>query len=103
MKIAVSSKGAGLGAWLEPDLEKCGFLMIVDEIYHFEAIENKNSEIDLAREAVASGATALVAGRLQDSTRDFLLKNHIALYCAHEGSVLELVEKTSAGELNPLT
>ena len=31
MKIAVSSKGAGLGAWIHPDFLTCNFIVVVDE------------------------------------------------------------------------
>lgn len=37
MKVAVTAKGAGLGAWLDPVFETCLQIVIVDDRDRFEA------------------------------------------------------------------
>ncbi|MEW6041688.1 MAG: NifB/NifX family molybdenum-iron cluster-binding protein [Elusimicrobiota bacterium] len=100
MKIAVSSKGAGLGAWMEPNLAKCGFLMIVDKGRDFKAIENKLDEITLAKTAIAEGVDALIAGKIDEPTRNLLRQNGIQIYKAQNGSVWELIDQLSEGKLS---
>jgi predicted Fe-Mo cluster-binding NifX family protein len=93
MKIAVSSKGAGLGAWIEPNLSNCGFLVIVDENFRFETIENKSGTKALIEKAIAAGVHTLVTGSVEDELLQLLQKNNIEIYYAQEGSVLELADK----------
>ncbi len=93
MKIAVSSKGAGLGAWIEPNLSKCGFLVIVDENFRFETIENNSGTTALIEKAIAAGVHTLVTGSLEDELLQLLQNNNIEIYYAQEGSVLELADK----------
>lgn len=99
MKIAVSSKGAGLGAWMEPNLAACGFLMIVDEKMHFSAIENKSDEISLAKTAITEGVKALITGALSESAKELLRQNGIQIYLAQRGSILELIDQLAEGKL----
>jgi len=105
MKVAISSKGAGLGAWMEPVLGQCGFLVVVNEDRDFFAIENSNreaadfNELALVKEAVARGIDALIAGSLAESTRIYLQENGVKIYQAQQGSVLELVELLVDGKL----
>ena len=99
MKIAVSSKGAGLGAWLEPDLGKCGFLVIVDDRYKFTAIENMGSVVNLVNQAINEGIEAVVAGNFDDEIISILKKNRIKIFFAQRGSILELVEQANNGTL----
>lgn len=93
VKIAVSSKGAGLGAWIEPDLSKCGFLVIVDENFRFETIENNSGTTVLIEKAIAAGVHTLVTGSLEDELLQLLQNNNIEIYYAQGGSVLELADK----------
>jgi predicted Fe-Mo cluster-binding NifX family protein len=105
MKIAVSSKGAGLGAWMEAELNQCGFLMIVDEAGDFSAIENPacheaaQNEITLAEAAIAQGVGALIAGSVGTAAQKLLRENGIGIYYAQSGSILELVEQYTDGKL----
>ena len=93
MKTAVSSKGAGLGAWIEPDLVKCGFLVIVDENSRFETIENNSRVTDLIKKAIDKGIQTLVTGNLEEDTFKLLKDKNVNVHFAQEGSVLELIEK----------
>lgn len=102
MKIAVSSRGAGLGAWLEPDLAKCGFLMIVDEENNFKAVENISGEMGLAEIARVEKVEALITGTLSEPAKNILHQNGIKIYLAQQGSVLELIEQVSDGKLQVL-
>ncbi len=102
MKIAVSSKGAGLGAWIEPDLETCGFLMIVDNKFRFNAIENTGNTIDMISQAIGEGIEAIVAGSIKDEIVQILKNKGIKVYVAQQGSILQLVEQVDKGTLNPL-
>lgn len=103
MKIAVSSKGAGLGAWIEPDLSKCGFLMVVDDSFKFIAIENEGNATDLITQAADEGIEALVAGTLEDEIIEILKGKEIKIFIAQQGSILELVEQVNTGNLMPLS
>jgi predicted Fe-Mo cluster-binding NifX family protein len=105
MKVAISSKGAGLGAWMEPVLGQCGFLVVVTEDRDFFAIENSNresadfNELALVKDAVAQGINALIAGSMAELTKTYLQENSIKVYQAQQGSVLELVELLLDGKL----
>ena len=108
MKIAVSSRGAGLGAWLEPQFGMCNFLMIVDENNEFEVIENTSkcqTEVDekrLASDLIKQGIRGLVTGTISDSALQILKDKGILVYLAEKGSILELVEKVRDNQL-PIT
>lgn len=99
MKIAVSSKGAGLGAWIEPSLKSCGFLVVVDDNFKFVAIENKGNTTDMTNQAIGEGIEALVAGTLDDEIIELLKGSDIKIFIAQQGSILELVEQVNNGNL----
>ena len=108
MKIAVSSKGAGLGAWLEPQFGMCNFLVVVDENNEFDVIENtskcqsEDDEKRLAGDLIEQGIGGLVTGTLSDSALQILKDKGILVYLAEKGSILELVEKVRDNQL-PIT
>jgi predicted Fe-Mo cluster-binding NifX family protein len=108
MKIAVSSKGAGLGAWMEPQLSQCGFLMIVDETGDFLTVENPGSpqpeenELALAQAAIDQQVGAFITGFVGKAALDLLKKKGIQVYAAQSGSILELIDLLADGELMPL-
>jgi predicted Fe-Mo cluster-binding NifX family protein len=99
MKIAVSSRGAGLGAWIEPNLSACGFLMIVDDHLKFSAIEKKGNATDMINQAIGEGIEALISGTIEDEIIENLKNKGIKIFSAQKGSILELVEMGFAGEL----
>ena len=105
MKIAVSSKGAGLGAWIHPEFLTCNFIVVVDDQRDFSAIENqtnRQTESDeklLADKLIDKGIEIFITGIVSRKTVDFLKNNGIAVYLANEGSILELIEQAKQGNL----
>ena len=105
MKTAVTAKGSGLGAWLDPVFEESRQLVLVSEEGRFESWgQDEASGPDpqgAARVAwlVRQGAGALVTGRLSGDARNRLAAAGIVLFTAESGSVLELVEAAREGLL----
>ncbi len=102
MKIAVSSKGAGLGAWIEPELKDCGFLMVVDDNLRFKAIQNTGNILDMINQGIDEGIEALVTGSVAEDIIPILRDKNIKIYIARQGSILELVESVRDGSLAKL-
>ncbi len=98
MKIAITAKGAGLGAWLDPVFEESRQLVLVDEQGRFgswaadEAASGDPHGVARVGWLIAMGAGALVTGRLTEETRDRLAAAGIMVLSAEGGSVLDLVE-----------
>jgi predicted Fe-Mo cluster-binding NifX family protein len=98
MKIAISSRGAGLGAWLHPEFLTSNFIVIVDDEDNFTYIENKTNknsekdELELAQEMLEEQIDVLITGQLSKACFDLLQKNHVKIVLVEKGSVLEAVE-----------
>lgn len=101
MKIGVSSKGEGLGAWIEPDFSKCGFLIIVDDNSRFTSIKNKGHLIDLINKAIEEGIQAFVTGSIDKHVLEQLRRKNVSVYLVQYGSILDLVEQINDGKLIP--
>ena len=105
MKIAISAKGAGLGAWFEPLLHECGYLMIVDDKGDFSAIENPRSgdsqkdENYLVEKATTEGVDVCIIGGISENAQKTLREHGVTIYSAEKGSILELVEQYEQGNL----
>ncbi len=108
MKIAVTAKGSGLGAWLDPIFEESRQLVLVSEEGRFESWGQDGASwpdpLGAARVAwlVRQGAGALVTGKLSGEARNRLAVAGIILFTAENGSVLELVEAAREGRLTRL-
>ncbi len=108
MKIAVTAKGAGLGAWLDPNFEESRQLVLVSDEGRFEswAADEAPGGDPKGSARVAwltrVGAGALVTGTLSTKTRDRLAAAGIMVLSAGSGSVLELVEAAQQGRLKHL-
>lgn len=108
MKVAITAKGAGLGAWLDPVFERSRQLVLVNEEGRFEswsaseAIDGDPNGVSRVHWLVEMGAEALVTGSLTADSRDRLSAAKIRVFCAEKGSVLELVEAARNGELTRL-
>jgi len=108
MKIAISAKGAGLGAWLDPVFEASRQLVLVSDEGRFEswAAEEAPQPDPQGSARIAwlarMGAGALVTGRLSVEARDRLAAAGIMVLSAESGSVLELVEAARKGLLTRL-
>ncbi|MGQ9648147.1 MAG: hypothetical protein ACUVWO_16595 [Thermodesulfobacteriota bacterium] len=74
MKIAVTAKGAGLGAWLDPNFESCLQIVIVDDRDRFEAWMNPYREtytknnLALATRLVKEKIDVLVTGSISSES-----------------------------------
>lgn len=98
MKVAVTAKGAGLGAWLDPVFETCLQIVIVDDRDRFEAWMNPFREagtqdgLALAQKLTEEKVDTLITGALSSRALDLLRSADIDVFTAKQGSILELVE-----------
>ena len=109
MRIAVTAKGAGLGARLDPHFGKCKQLLLVDEDDRFDAwprevsSESGGQGILLAKRLIGAGCDALITGVIKQKAYEKLHKGGIDVYLAEAGSVIELVDLVRDGSLSPST
>ena len=100
MKIAVSAKGAGLGAWLDPSFADCKHFVIVDENGKFEAWEpNEHADQDiysLVENIISLNIDVLITGQLPADVEKIFQEKGVQVITAEQGSVLELVERYQA-------
>ena len=107
MKIAVTAKGAGLGAWLDPMFETCLQIVIVDDRDRFEAWMNPFREANmsdplaLAKKLAEEKVDILVTGSISPQSLQKLSDAGIKVFCAERGSILELVEAARNHSLPP--
>jgi predicted Fe-Mo cluster-binding NifX family protein len=107
MKIAVTAKGAGLGAWLDPNFADCPQIVIVDDRDRFEAWANPfrgkepNDGTALAAKLIQEQVAILITGIIPAQALDNLQKAGITVYQAEKGAILELVEAARDGRLSP--
>ena len=98
MKIAVTAKGAGLGAWLDPNFETCLQVVIVDDRDRFEAWMNPHHEastkdnLALATKLSEEEVDILVTGSISPQSLKKLGDAGVEVFYAEQGSILELVE-----------
>jgi predicted Fe-Mo cluster-binding NifX family protein len=98
MKIAVTAKGAGLGAWLDPVFEACLQIVILDDRDRFEAWMNPfreastNDNIALSTKLAEEKVDILITGSISPHSLEKLSAAGINVFCAEGGSILELVE-----------
>lgn len=107
MRIAVTAKGAGLGAWLDPNFETCLQIVIVDNRDRFEAWMNPYHEantknnLSLAIKLIEEEIDILVTGSISSQSLKKLNEAGIEVLFAERGSILELVEAARNHSLNP--
>lgn len=103
MQIAVTSKGAGLGAWLDPDFNRCAQIVIVDDKNRFQSWPNDfqpdDDGVSLAQRLVAEQVVCVVTGLISTQASFILASAGIQVLLAQRGSVLELVEAARNGKL----
>jgi predicted Fe-Mo cluster-binding NifX family protein len=105
MKIAVTSKGAGLGAWLDPNFENCLQIVIVDDRDRFEAWLNPYREaspadhLALATKLVEERIDVLVTGSISHQSLEKVRGAGINVFCAEGGAILEIVEAARNNKL----
>lgn len=109
MKVAVTARGAGLGAWLDPVFETCLQIVIVDDHDHFDAWMNPYREVSamdslaLARKLAEENVDVLVTGSISPQALSLLKESGIKVLSAERGSILELVEAARNHTLLPAT
>ncbi len=108
MKIAVTAKGAGLGAWLDPVFEESRQLVLVDDEGRFQSWSpDPVSALDpygakRVRWLAEERAGMLVTRKLTTEARASLAAAGISVFFAESGCVLELVEAARSGTLRRL-
>lgn len=95
MKIAVTAKGAGLGAWLDPDFVHCRQIVIVDEKDRFEAWTNPGTDDEqaLIQVLVQHAVGVFITGPVSPATQASLAQAGITVEQVQQGTVLDLVEQ----------
>lgn len=107
MKIAVTTKGAGLGAWLAPVFETCLQIIIVDDHDRFDAWMNPyretstNDPLALADKLIGEKVDILITGSITPQSLKKLSEVGIEVLAAERGSILELVEAARDHTLPP--
>lgn len=105
MRIAVTAKGAGLGAWLDPVFETCLQIVVVNDHDRFEAWMNPYHDIyatdslALARKLIEENVGMLITGSISPQASSLLREKGIEVLLAEHGSILELVEAARAHRL----
>jgi predicted Fe-Mo cluster-binding NifX family protein len=99
MKIALTVKGVGLGAWLDDDFANCGHVMVVDDDNKFIAWENatRNNDQDagkkLADSILRENPDMLITGEITEPEKATLLSSDIVVLDNRSGFVLALIEE----------
>lgn len=99
MKIALTVKGSGLGAWLDNRFIDCMQVMFVDENNEFDSWVNPYREkgyknaLALADAIIAENINILVTGPLSPKISDYFQAAGVKVVVKDDGTVLDLVEE----------
>jgi predicted Fe-Mo cluster-binding NifX family protein len=99
MRIALTVKGVGFGAWLDDDFAHCGFVMVVDDDNQFDSWKNPASEEqalpsqELTDFILQTNPDVLITGTITDSQKAALTAQEIKVLADRTGFVLELLEE----------
>jgi predicted Fe-Mo cluster-binding NifX family protein len=104
MKIVVTAKGAGLGAWVDDTFAGCRQVVTFYEGGRFEAISNpyadKEDGIELAKFIVDSiQPDRIVTSSMKAEALKVFTEHGIRIDFAQKGSVMELAEAAANGTL----
>lgn len=105
MDVVITAKGAGLGAWVDDAFATAGHVVIVHDSGRFSALPNPCPE-EISRVALAEflvktvqPGDILVTGTIGRKALDVLLSHGVKVYTAATGSVMELADSATRGEL----
>jgi len=109
MKIAVSSSGPTLESNVDQRFGRAGmFLIIEDSTGRFEVVNNtqnidaaQGAGIQAARLVSESGAEVVITGHCGPKAFQTLKAAGIRIIVGAEGTVKEMVDKYTAGDLKP--
>lgn len=99
MKIALTVKGAGLGAWLDDDFLHCSQVMVVDEKNHFDAWVNPHKSITdelstlLAEEILKGNVDILITNQIPQTSLEHLAEKGARVVSKSVGTVFDLLEE----------
>lgn len=103
MRIALTVKGAGLGAWLDDDFANCMQVMIVDDANHFKSWMNPNqggddsSALLLAESIIKENVDVLVTNHAPQFVKNFFDSNGVKLVTKNGGTVFTIIEEVREG------
>lgn len=98
MKIALTVKGVGLGAWLDEDFAHCGFVMSVDDDNRFDAWKNPTPAVEdesnheLAEVILKAKPDILITGKISAAEKAAFMSQGVHVLEDQSGFVLELLE-----------
>jgi predicted Fe-Mo cluster-binding NifX family protein len=98
MKIALTVKGVGLGAWLDDDFAHCGFVMIVDDDNRFDSWKNPTPEVEgdanheLTDIILQEKPDILMTSKISAAEKAAFMAQDIHVLEDQSGFVLELLE-----------
>lgn len=99
MKIALTVKGVGLGAWLDEDFAHCRHVIIVDDDNAFESWKNPapagngHTSPELMDYLIQEKPDILVTGMISDIHQAKLESQGIKVLSVRKGFVLELLDE----------
>jgi predicted Fe-Mo cluster-binding NifX family protein len=99
MKIALTVKGVGLGAWLDDHYAQCGFVLLVDDDNQFESWKNPiantegQSPQELTTLIIEVKPDVLVTGKITEPQKETLTSEGIRVMDNCQGFVLELLDQ----------
>lgn len=99
MKIVLTVKGVGLGAWLDDDFSHCGFVMIVDDDDRFDSWKNPPVEGEdqtsqkLTDFIIQTKPDILITGKISEAQKNIFTSQNIEVLDHRNGFVLELLEE----------
>jgi len=106
MNLALTAKGPGLGAWLDPDFGQSMHVMIMDERNRFKTWPNAYREtgvgdVALAHQLVEKQVDAVVTGVMHPDAYAILAEADIPVYLVEVDAILTLADAVREGALQP--
>lgn len=106
MNIALTAKGPGLGAWLDPNFGQSMHVMIMNDRNRFKTWPNpyretKAGDVPLAQQLVEQQVDALVTGVLAPDAYAILAEANIPVYLVEVDAILTLTEAVREGTFQP--